>query len=343
MAFNIFENKEQTAVFFLLIVFTPICILVTCLRFRASQLTGRKVAVEDWMALGSLLCFLAWAISSAVVLKHLNGRSDFIQLPIDEAKSALKMVWAMGFIFPVNQLTAKYSILFFYHRIFRVKRSHAIWIQILGLVQLAYSITVIIVNAFQCRPVQKYWDILLTDGWCINVGAFLAGAESINSVIDFSMALLAVLMLRGLQTSARTKLSLSFIFILGAFAGAVGFIKIGLAFNVTIHNQIMMGLWSTVQQACSVICCCAITLKPLFTQNEFFSRLASRFSSRGSKTKASSHKSQECRQGYIDLEVSGGARNSNSTLKPDSLYATQQDSMGYPMRTVKIEQTYEHV
>ncbi|KAJ0115638.1 hypothetical protein J7T55_010461 [Diaporthe amygdali] len=304
MAFNIFENKEQTAVFFLLIVFTPICILVTCLRFRASQLTGRKVAVEDWMALGSLLCFLAWAISSAFVLKHLNGRSDFIQLPIDEAKSALK---------------------------------------ILGLVQLAYSITVIIVNAFQCRPVQRYWDILLTDGWCINVGAFLAGAESINSVIDFSMALLAVLMLRGLQTSARTKLSLSFIFILGAFAGAVGFIKIGLAFNVTIHNQIMMGLWSTVQQACSVICCCAITLKPLFTQNEFFSRLASRFSSRGSKTKASSHKSQECRQGYVDIEVSGGARNSNSTLKPDSLYATQQDSMGYPMRTVKIEQTYEHV
>lgn len=125
------------------------------------------------------------------------------------------MVWAMGFIYPMNQLSAKASILFFYHRIFRVKRSHAIWIQILGVVQVLYCVTVVLVNAFQCRPVQKYWDILMTDGWCINVGAFLAGAESINSFIDFAMALLAVLMLRGLQTSGRTKLSLAFVFILG--------------------------------------------------------------------------------------------------------------------------------
>lgn len=43
-----------------------------------------------------------------------------------------------------------------------------------------------------------------------------------------------------------------------------------------------MGLWATVQMACSVICCCAIKFKPLFAQmGGAFSRLTSKMSSLG--------------------------------------------------------------
>lgn len=115
MAFEVFEDTVQRAVFFLLVIFTPICIVITYLRFRTLQITGRKVGSEDWLALAALFCFLAWVVCASfgalsysrtpfhllplfreangrcAVLKHLNGRSDFVQLPIEEAKSALKV------------------------------------------------------------------------------------------------------------------------------------------------------------------------------------------------------------------------------------------------------------
>lgn len=108
-----------------------------------------------------------------------------------------------------------------------------------------------------------------------------------------------------------------------------------------------MGLWSTVQQACSVICCCAITLKPLFTQGDFFSRLVSRFSTLGSRSKSSSRGSHGYRQNYVDIEASGPT-SYTSTVRADSLSHLQADernhtAAGYPLKTVKIEQTYEQV
>ena len=44
----------------------------------------------------------------------------------------------------------------------------------------------------------------------------------------------------------------------------------------------MTGLWAIVQMACSMLCCCAITYKPILPGDEFFSRLASYMTRSGS-------------------------------------------------------------
>lgn len=122
--------------------------------------------------------------------------------------------YAGTILFMLNQLCAKFSILFLYHRIFGISRVYKFWIRTLAATQILYTIVSSLVSLFECTPVRKYWDPL-APGHCINVGAFLAGVESTNSFVDFAMVIVAMFMVRELHVNGRTKMNLSFVFLLG--------------------------------------------------------------------------------------------------------------------------------
>jgi hypothetical protein len=168
-------------------------------------------------------------------------------------------------MFPLNQLCAKLSILFLYHRIFGVMRQYAFWIKAVGALQVAHTIENVFVNVFQCVPVRKFWEPQI-EGRCIHYGTFLAVNESANSLVDFIIAIQAAIMLRTLQTARKTRWKLSVVFTIGGLAGVIGFVKIGtgLSSGVAVGNQYLMGVWASVQMGLSIICCCVITFKPLF-------------------------------------------------------------------------------
>lgn len=65
MAFEIFNDSLQGSVFLVFVIFTPLCILATALRFVASHMATRGAGIEDWFALGALVFFLAWVITSS--------------------------------------------------------------------------------------------------------------------------------------------------------------------------------------------------------------------------------------------------------------------------------------
>lgn len=58
MAFEIYEDSTQLAQFVTLIVFTPLGIAVTALRFVAVRRVTRKVGVEDWLAVIATIFFI---------------------------------------------------------------------------------------------------------------------------------------------------------------------------------------------------------------------------------------------------------------------------------------------
>ncbi|KAI1090156.1 integral membrane protein [Rostrohypoxylon terebratum] len=337
MALNVFDDPLQAAGFVLIIILTPLCLLATALRFAATWITLRKYGIEDWLALGALLFYLAWVICLILIVPNLNGTEDILDLPIEKTIAALKDIYVASLFYPPNQLCAKLSILFLYHRIFAVDKKFAIWIKVLGALQILISFTSFICNIFQCRPIRKAWDPRVTEGWCVNVSAMLTATETINSLIDFAMAIFAVFALRGLQTTRSTKWKLAVVFALAGMAGVIGFVKIGLAYESTIYNQLMEGLWATVQMAFSVFCCCSITYMPLLARIGNFSRIKSRLYGYGSKIKLrkpSSAKSapsgQSSRDGWIDIE--GG-----NHQQPDNF------GMGYPVKTVHIQQSFERM
>jgi hypothetical protein len=48
--------------FAVLVVFTPISTAVVALRFYTAKLTKRRIGMEDWLALGALICLFLWVV-----------------------------------------------------------------------------------------------------------------------------------------------------------------------------------------------------------------------------------------------------------------------------------------
>lgn len=264
---GLFADPALRAGFVVVVVFTPICMVVTGLRFYAARLMKRRLAMEDWFAFGALLCLLLWVVFLSIMASNIRAAPEGSESTPEQAPVVNQMLFVASLMFPLNQLCAKLSILFLYHRIFGVICKYAFWIKVVGILQAVHTLENIIVNVFQCVPVQKFWEPQI-EGHCIHYGPFLAVNESANSIIDFILAIQAVIMLRSLQTDEKTRWRLSIVFAIGGLAGVIGFVKIGmgLASGVAVGNQYLMGVWASVQMALSIICCCVVTFKPLLAK-----------------------------------------------------------------------------
>ncbi|KAK8102393.1 hypothetical protein PG984_015539 [Apiospora sp. TS-2023a] len=223
-------------------------------------------------------------------------------LPPEKTLEVLKIIWVLSLLFPFNQLFAKLSILFLYHRIFSINRKFAVWIKVLGALQILVSVIGEALNISLCSPVEKAWDPMINWGSCINSGALVTGTETCNSLLDFALAIFAVFALRTVKIRHSTKWKLSIVFVLAGVAGVIGFIKIGVAYRgLTVYNQLALGLLATVQCAFSVICCCAIMYKPLLSKLEPIGQFTSKLIGYGSKIRLIGRNSSEKRR-----ESSGG-------------------------------------
>lgn len=116
--------------------------------------------------------------------------------------------------FCLQQLFAKLSLLFLYHRMFRTNRAFVRCMYIVGFVQLGWSIGTYVAHWLVCTPPQKLWNPKVP-GKCIDTGTLLVAGETINSLIDFILVGLAIWMVQSLQMKTSVKLKLSVIFAIG--------------------------------------------------------------------------------------------------------------------------------
>lgn len=68
MAWGIFNDPVQSLVFAVSLVFTPICVIATALRFIASRVSLGKIGIEDWFALGALVFYITWTVITGICM-----------------------------------------------------------------------------------------------------------------------------------------------------------------------------------------------------------------------------------------------------------------------------------
>lgn len=66
MGFAIYNNSTQLATFIVLIVFTPLGIILTGLRFFAARRGARELSYEDWLAVVATLFSIGQNIAGVV-------------------------------------------------------------------------------------------------------------------------------------------------------------------------------------------------------------------------------------------------------------------------------------
>jgi hypothetical protein len=112
----------------------------------------------------------------------------------------------------------KLSILIQYMKIFvPAKKGNVMYwgIHTVLWLNFAFYFAITFVVIFLCNPREKYWDVLITTGHCLDRYAANIVAAVVNSFSDFVILLLPQREIWRLQMPLRRKLAISAIFLTG--------------------------------------------------------------------------------------------------------------------------------
>ncbi|KAI0455319.1 hypothetical protein F5B21DRAFT_193676 [Xylaria acuta] len=362
MAFKVFDSPDQTATFFLCVFTTPICILLTVLRFTSAQRHARKIGLEDWLALAALIIFLVWVGFSLAAIILENGRNVLEPGALDKETTfaIIKAGYVVDAFYVVNQACAKFSILVLYYRIFSVNRTFVYWTYGVATVTMLWFISMFIERLLVCNPPAKLWDPSIP-GFCVNSQIVVAAGESINSLIDFVMIGMAVYVVGKLNISTSQKVQLSLIFGIGGLAGVIGPIKIAFAYGKVDKDGTDLPLL-IAQMAASCICCSVPLHRSFFPELRIFKSLRSTlFSSRSKQSQGASSaggvgpslqtigQRSNSKRGWSEEDwlplhenINTGDVTSHAWADTESQRSGREGSQFHPTHTVEFHQVVEH-
>ncbi|KAI4188991.1 MAG: hypothetical protein LQ346_005198 [Caloplaca aetnensis] len=181
----------------------------------------------------------------------------------------------------IAALALKFSILYFYHRIFAVPK-FTIWCTIIAIVTLAWFIAFVIASFLTCRPLKCSWDPTGPTCKCFDfrkIGYYITTPPDI--LTNLAILVLPMPWLWGLQMKMKRKLAVTFIFLLGSFSAAGSVVRIPflseLKVNDIAYSAVDLGIWINVEIGLGIVSGCLPVMRPLFSA-AFTSQLRSRFS-----------------------------------------------------------------
>ena len=127
----------------------------------------------------------------------------------------VQLLYAAELLFVWCITLAKVSILALYASIFTTRRFRRAK-EIVLILCLAWCITMTAGFIVQCTPLREAWNPLrLTENKCVLLGIFVLIEELTNVMLDITILVLPISVIRNLQLPVRQRWTLSLIFLLG--------------------------------------------------------------------------------------------------------------------------------
>lgn len=103
---------------------------------------------------------------------------------------SLLISYGVRIVYHIVLATTKAAVLTLYLRVFRNQKSKYIIWGTLTFVTL-YTISLIFVSIFQCRPIRGAWD-LTTKAACINFNLIMYLSAAVNVLVDIALVAIAI-------------------------------------------------------------------------------------------------------------------------------------------------------
>jgi hypothetical protein len=155
------------------------------------------------------ICFLGLRIADLAPEENTESNSD-----ASRASFSIRVV-VLYALFDIGTFIARLSVLLFFGRIFNGASSqlkYALWI-VHGLNAACY-LGIILMMAFGCSPIRKYWTPGIP-GVCLNLEVMYLVGGIPNIVLDFLILLLPLPLLWKLKMPLNRKLLVVGVFVLG--------------------------------------------------------------------------------------------------------------------------------
>ncbi|KAI0000249.1 integral membrane protein [Xylariaceae sp. FL0662B] len=190
---------------------------------------------------------------------------------LNNLPTLLKITFSFQLIY-MNSLTCiKFSILFFYRRVFNTR-------QMFGTIRLVYATMGLVVvwtlgiqltEIFICHPVSYWWDQTIEGGYCDNQVPIYTALIIVNVITDFIIMGLPMVPIWRLQMRTAEKLALMGAFALGFASIIVGIVRLVTVFAVDMMNNVtgsieMAVFLCTLESLLALVCVNVPMLRPLY-------------------------------------------------------------------------------
>ncbi|KAF4306431.1 Barwin-related endoglucanase [Botryosphaeria dothidea] len=216
------------------------------------------------------LVALAWAITVPFAVSfYIQGKNGMGyamgEIPLSVFLTGRQWFWASSWMYFLALGLSKLSVTLQFFRIFVTPKTLLVTKCTIAFV-ISWTIVSACVAAFECVPVERYWDKRIP-GKCINGRDTFITNGVMNIVTDFVIIGIPVPSLLKLQVSAAKKIGLLFAFSLGAVVCAISIARIPmvmLAFAQGKPGNLSLMMWSAIELNVAIVCACLPSIRPLF-------------------------------------------------------------------------------
>ncbi|KAI9681317.1 MAG: hypothetical protein M1817_002600 [Caeruleum heppii] len=262
------RGPRNIAVFSALIAVASLAVI---LRFISRFISTFRVWWDDFFCVLGLLTACASA-GDTIYQAHVGVGKHVIAVPKPNLAKINRAAYIVQILYPLTLSFTKLSIVFLYWRLFPTKRFR-IMLMVVGGIIVAWCLEVLLVSVFQCSPPRYLWD-KTGQGRCLDLrGPFSIANAPPNIGIDVILLAMPIGKIWRLQLDRRSKIGLSFIFLLGSFVIFCSALR--LYYLATLDfagdstwNQATFHIWQNAEPLTAVICACLLTYKPLISKGK---------------------------------------------------------------------------
>ncbi|PVH94791.1 hypothetical protein DM02DRAFT_538717 [Periconia macrospinosa] len=247
--------------------------LAIMLRFLCRRISKANLWWDDYLMIPAYIftSIVSWVTLTYMIFNDF-GKHIFIQPPqrIPVVVTVfLKSLFIAEVCYTGTIVFAKFSILAFYWRLFKMNTLVRHSIVVLATIVSMWGIAVFVIVVTQCRPLEGFWDKTIKADCTVDSYKFFYGNSTPNIITDILLMLAPLPAIWTLHLEFRQKVSLSGIFLLGIFVTAVSITRLVFLVSLNIADPdvtwvfIDPQIWTCVELNIAVVCGCLPQLRPL--------------------------------------------------------------------------------
>lgn len=236
------------------------------LRLVSRRISNAGYQVDDFLIILSLVINTGLFID-AIGLLH-NGLGEHLR-SVAQYSTFMKWYVSGDIMYTTTLAFTKYSILYFYWRIFgHVNQIRGPICVLFGLVT-AWLIEVVLVSLFECNPVAYSWDLTIKGGHCVDLFKFFLATLVINFITDIMILALPMPLIWRLQKAVTQRILISGIFLLGSFVCMISIIRLTILLTTDFSsidepwNGADFTMWCNVEANIAIVSGCLPSLRPV--------------------------------------------------------------------------------
>ncbi|KAH7111788.1 hypothetical protein B0J11DRAFT_447438 [Dendryphion nanum] len=244
------------------IVLSTVSALFVALRFYTTGFVIRSVGVDDYMIAVAWVSSLSFYSSTYLRLFIRYGLGHHLwDVTFSTFNSNfLKFAAICGTFYGLSVMSSKISILVLFLRSLPQKPKKAIYATIVVVVVM-YSLIGSLYWLFACQPLEKFWDLSITRGSCIEWSKINISSGVMNTATDSIILLLPLFMLRKVRLPKWEKIALVLVLMTGGFVLVISIIRLKTTVDMDPNPDITWkyvrnGVWWMVEMHIAIVCAC---------------------------------------------------------------------------------------